>query len=40
MGVLKTSLKFRLGRMGIPSFAIFNPRGTKLGHDYYEQVRE
>ncbi len=39
MGVLRTSLKFRLRRMGISSFAIFNPTGAKLVHDYYEQVR-
>jgi hypothetical protein len=37
-GVLWTSLKFRLQRMGIASFAIFNAKGTKLLHDYYDQV--
>ena len=37
-GVLWTSLKFRLQRMGIGRFAIFNAKGTKLIHDYYERV--
>lgn len=40
MGVLKTSLKFRLRRMGISNFAIFNPKGAKLVTDYYKQVSE
>ena len=30
IGVLKTSLKFRLRRMGVSRFAIFNPDGAKL----------
>jgi glycosyltransferase involved in cell wall biosynthesis len=30
MGVLKTSLKFRLQRIGIASFAMFNPKGAKV----------
>jgi glycosyltransferase involved in cell wall biosynthesis len=38
IGVLKTSLKFRLQKMRIASFAIFNPRGGKLIPDYYERV--
>ena len=38
LGVLKTSLKFRLQRMGISSFAMFNPRGAKVFPDYYEPV--
>lgn len=33
LGVLKTSLKFRLQRMGIASFAIFNARVAKTMHD-------
>lgn len=37
-GVLWTSLKFRLQRMGILSFAIFDAKGTKLIHDYYKKV--
>ena len=37
-GVLWTSLKFRLQRMGVGSFAIFDAKGTKLIHDYYEKV--
>lgn len=37
-GVLWTSLKFRLQRMGIGSFAIFNTKGTRLVHDYYDKV--
>jgi len=38
IGVLKTSLKFRLQKMGLSSFAIFNPKGAKLVTDYYEPV--
>jgi glycosyltransferase involved in cell wall biosynthesis len=37
-GVLATSLKFRLQRMGFARFKIFNPRGARLLADYYEQV--
>jgi hypothetical protein len=36
--VLRTSLKFRLQRMGILNFAMFNPRGAKMAPDYYEPV--
>lgn len=35
MGVLKTSLKFRLQRMGISSFAMFNPRGANMAPDIW-----
>ncbi len=38
IGVLKTCLKFRVQKMGIASFAMFNPRGGKLAPDYYERV--
>jgi len=38
LGVLKTSIKFRLQRMEISSFAMFNPRGAKLVPEYYEPV--
>lgn len=40
MGVLWTSLKFRLQRTGIGRFAIFNAQGAKLVHDYYDRVSE
>jgi hypothetical protein len=38
LGVLGTSLKFRLQKMGISSFAMFNSRGAKMARDYYEPV--
>lgn len=38
LGVLLTSVKFRLQRMKLGRFKIFNPRGSKLLADYYEQV--
>lgn len=38
LGVLATSCKFRLQRMGLGSFKIFNPKGAKLVRDYYEPV--
>jgi len=38
LGVLRTSLKFRFQRMGILSFAMFNPTGDKMPSDYYEPV--
>ena len=38
LGVLGTSLKFRLQRMGILSFAMFNSKGAKMARDYYESV--
>jgi len=38
LGVLKTSLKFRIQKMGLYNFAIFNPRGRKAALDYYEPV--
>jgi hypothetical protein len=37
-GVLKTSLKFRIQKMGLYNFAIFNPQGRKTALDYYEPV--
>ncbi|MEK6320296.1 MAG: glycosyltransferase family 2 protein [Acidobacteriota bacterium] len=38
MGVLATSFKFRLQKMGLRNFKIFNPKGAKLVRDYYEPV--
>ena len=33
LGVLSTTLKFSLERMGLAHFSIFDARGKKLGHD-------
>jgi glycosyltransferase involved in cell wall biosynthesis len=38
LGVLATSLKFRLQRWGIGAYRIFNKGGNRLALDYYEQV--
>ncbi|MGB7921657.1 MAG: glycosyltransferase family 2 protein [Pyrinomonadaceae bacterium] len=38
LGVLATSLKFRLQKMGLGRFRIFNAQDTVLATDYYEQV--
>jgi len=38
LGVLATSLKFRLQRMGLGRFRILNPRGRRLLEDYYHEV--
>jgi hypothetical protein len=40
LGVLATSLKFRLQRMGLAKFRIFNPQGHRLFEDYYHEVTE
>ena len=40
LGVLATSIKFRLQRMGLGRFRIFNPSGGKLMLDYYERAGE
>ena len=40
LGVLATSLKFRLQKMGLAKFRIFNPQGQKLFEDYYHEVTE
>jgi glycosyltransferase involved in cell wall biosynthesis len=37
-GVLATSMKFRLQRMGLGGFRIFKRSGRKLVFDYYERV--
>ena len=37
-GVLATSLKFRLQRMGLGSFRIFKSEGAPLQEDYYHEV--
>ncbi len=38
-GVLSTSLKFRLQRMRLLSFRIFDPNGSRLLPDYYQEMR-
>jgi len=38
-GVLATSLKFRLQRMRLLSFRIFDPNGSRLLQDYYQEMR-
>jgi glycosyltransferase involved in cell wall biosynthesis len=40
LGVLATSIKFRLQRMRLGKFQIFNRSGNKLALDYYERVAE
>lgn len=37
-GVLATSLKFRMQKMGLTHAKIFNSSGAKLFQDYYEEV--
>jgi glycosyltransferase involved in cell wall biosynthesis len=37
-GVLGTSIKFRLQKMGLAKFGIFNRQGNKLVKDYYRAV--
>jgi glycosyltransferase involved in cell wall biosynthesis len=39
IGVLLTSVKFRLQRMGLGSFRIFNANGGRLLPDYYQEVQ-
>jgi glycosyltransferase involved in cell wall biosynthesis len=38
LGVLWTSLRFRMQKMGLAKFRIFNSERTKLLHVYYEEV--
>ncbi len=38
LGVLVTSLKFRMQKMGLAKFRIFDADSTKLLPDYYEQL--
>jgi glycosyltransferase involved in cell wall biosynthesis len=38
LGVLATSLRFRLQRLRLGSFMIFDPKGRKLFEDYYHEV--
>jgi glycosyltransferase involved in cell wall biosynthesis len=40
LGVLATSVKFRLQKMGLGRFGIFDSREATLVADYYEQVNE
>lgn len=38
LGVLATSMRFRLQKLKLGKFRIFNPGGSKLSKDYYERV--
>jgi glycosyltransferase involved in cell wall biosynthesis len=38
LGVLGTSLKFRLQRMGLARFRVFSSSGSRLEYDYYRRV--
>jgi len=38
LGVLWTSLKFRMQKMGMGRFRIFNPERTRLLHAYYQEL--
>jgi len=38
LGVLATSLKFRVQKMGLLRFKMFNSSGKTLGTDYYQRV--
>jgi glycosyltransferase involved in cell wall biosynthesis len=38
LGVLRTSLKFRIQKMGLAKFRIFDSNSAKLLPDYYEQL--
>jgi len=40
LGVLATSLMFRLQKMGLSKFRIFNRQGRKLLEDYYHEVKD
>ena len=40
LGVLATSLKFRLQKMRLAHFKLFNATANKLARDYYERVAE
>jgi hypothetical protein len=40
LGVLATSLRFRLHRAGLVRSRVFNPSGNKLLADYYEKVAQ
>jgi glycosyltransferase involved in cell wall biosynthesis len=38
LGVLLCSLKYRLQRMRLGQFRVFNPKGRRLGESYYTEV--
>ena len=40
LGVLATSLQFRLQKMGLARFRFLNPQGRRLLEDYYQEVTE
>ena len=40
LGVLWTSLKFRMQRMGIGRFRVFDPEKTRLLHAYYHELHK
>jgi hypothetical protein len=37
-GVLATSMKYRLQKLGLCAFRIFNKKGNRLKSDYYREV--
>jgi glycosyltransferase involved in cell wall biosynthesis len=40
LGVIVTSLQFRLQKMGLGRFRFLNPHGRKLAEDYYQEVKD
>jgi len=40
LGVLWTSLKFRMQRMGMGRFRVFDQERTRLSHAYYHEVHK
>jgi hypothetical protein len=40
LGVLLTSVEFRLQKMGLGRFRFLNPSGRKLQEDYYQEVKD
>jgi glycosyltransferase involved in cell wall biosynthesis len=38
LGVLATSLAFRIQKMGLAKFKIFNPKGRRIDMEYYSRV--
>ena len=40
LGVMVTSLEFRLQRMGLGRFRFLNPQGRRLVEDYYREIKD
>ena len=38
LGVLSTSLKFRMQKIGLGKFRLFDPERVKLLHEYYHEL--